>query len=228
MYSKLFFGIGVLVLLQGCASKPTQVVKPDDPDYAPVPSASLMPPQGQGGSIFNAGHGMQLYGDKNARRVGDIITIMLDEKTVSKKSSKTSTSKKAAATLANPRVSGGNLSIADQLTFDGSISGDRSFQGSGGSDQSNSLQGAITVTVAEILPNGILRVRGEKWMTLNQGDEFIRISGMLRPEDIQLDNTVSSQKLADARISYSGTGVLADSNSKGWLSKFFSSKWFPF
>ncbi len=207
-------------------SKPSQAIKPDDPNYAPVPSESLEPPPGQRGTIFNENLGLSLYGDKKARRVGDIISVILDERTVSSKSSETSASKSSGATLANPTVLG-NPGIAG-VDLSASISGDRTFSGSGESDQSNRLQGSITVTVSEILPNGILRVRGEKWMTLNQGDEYIRIHGLLRPEDILLDNTVSSQKLADARITYSGTGDLARTNEQGWLTKFFNSKWFPF
>jgi len=77
------------------------------------------------------------------------------------------------------------------------------------------------------LPNGNLFIKGEKWLTLNQGNEFIRIAGIIRPEDISTDNTIPSTKVANARISYSGTGDLDESNKMGWLSKFFSSSWFP-
>lgn len=216
-----------LLWLTGCQSGPSMMVKPDDPEFAPVPSESLIPPPAQGGSIFNQGYGLQLYSDKKARTAGDIITILLDERTVSKKSSKANTSKSSSAALSTPIVMGSPLQIGKH-PISGSLSGDRDFQGSGAADQSNSLQGSITVTVSEILPNGILKVRGEKWMTLNQGDEYIRIQGLLRPEDIALDNTVSSEKLADARISYSGTGSLANSSKSGWLSNIFNSGWFPY
>ena len=220
-----FFGLSIFMV--SCASYPQYRAQPNDPDYAPVPSESLVPPPSPSGSIYSSVGGLQLYGDKKARRVGDIITIELDEKTVSKKSSKTTTSKTSSASIANPVISGGALNI-NGLSMDAELSGDRDFTGAGQANQSNSLQGYITVTIAEILPNGVLRIRGEKWMTLNQGDEYIRISGMVRPEDISLDNMVSSQKLADARISYAGTGTLADSNSGGWLTRFFNSPWFPF
>ena len=79
-----------------------------------------------------------------------------------------------------------------------------------------------------MLPNGLLVVRGEKWMRLNQGDEYIRLTGLARPEDVLADNTVSSTKLADARISYSGTGALANSNRQGWASRFFNGPLWPF
>ena len=77
------------------------------------------------------------------------------------------------------------------------------------------------------MPNGVLRVRGEKWLKLNQGDEYIRLSGLARVDDIDGSNRISSQRLGDARITYSGRGTLADANEAGWLSRFFNSSWFP-
>jgi hypothetical protein len=89
--------------------------------------------------------------------------------------------------------------------------------------QGNTLTGSITVTVAEVLPNGIIAVRGEKWMTLNTGEELVRIAGMVRADDIATDNTVPSTRVADARITYSGTGSFADASQPGWLDRFFIS-----
>ncbi|MCE7616813.1 flagellar basal body L-ring protein FlgH, partial [Vibrio fluvialis] len=100
--------------------------------------------------------------------------------------------------------------------------------GSASSSQGNKLEGAITVTVSEVLPNGVIRIRGEKWIRLNQGDEFIRLTGIVRVDDISRNNQVSSQRIGDARITYSGRGALADSNASGWLTQFFNSPWMPF
>ena len=97
-----------------------------------------------------------------------------------------------------------------------------------GFNQGNSLTGSITVTVADVLPNGIIAVRGEKWMTLNTGDELVRIAGLVRADDIATDNTVSSTRIADARITYSGTGSFADASQPGWFDRFFLSPLFPF
>lgn len=220
--------LGLTVVLSACgtmqvASLP-EVAKPGDPDFAPVPSDSLIPPPNAGGSLFTDSYGISLYGDKKARRVGDIITVILNESTQGKKSSASKTSKSSGATIGAPSI--GGVGPIEQLSA--TISGDRSFSGKGDADQSNSLNGNITVTVSEVLPNGVLRVRGEKWITLNTGSEFIRIQGMLRPDDINLDNTVSSQKLADARIAYSGAGAVAAASKQGWLSAFFNSSVFPF
>ena len=104
----------------------------------------------------------------------------------------------------------------------------REFTGEADSSQSNSLSGEITVTVVDILPNNNMVVQGEKWLTLNKGKEYIRIAGVIRPQDVSPENTIESGKLADAQIAYSGEGFLADSNEQGWLTKFFNGKWWPF
>lgn len=218
----------ISVILQSCGSMQVaslpQSPKPGDPEFAPVPSESLVPPPNSNGSLYSGAYGMSLYGDKKARLVGDIITVVLDESTQGSKSSASTTTKSTSATLTAP-----TLPLVGQVdALSGSLQGDRSFNGSGDADQSNSLSGNITVTVAEVLPNGVLRVRGEKWITLNTGAEFIRIQGLLRPDDINLDNTVSSQKLADARIAYSGSGAVQSASKQGWLSAFFNSSVMPF
>lgn len=111
--------------------------------------------------------------------------------------------------------------------FGGSISGKRDFDGSATSAQQNMLRGSITVAVHQVLPNGVLVIRGEKWLTLNQGDEYMRVTGLVRADDVARDNSVSSQRIANARISYAGRGALSDANSAGWLTRFFNHPLFP-
>jgi flagellar L-ring protein precursor FlgH len=216
------------------ACVPSQV-KPDDPQYAPVLPQPKPIPKPTNGSLFQEYQGLSLFGNTNNHRIGDIITITLDEKTVSSKSTGVGIDKKSDVSL----LEGGNstffgrdtakdLPIVGNLTIPLSSNQDRSFSGDASADQSNRLQGNISVTVVDILENGNLIVRGEKWMTLNRGQEYIRISGILRKEDVSLENIVSSTKLADARISYSGTGDLADSQKLGWLGRFFNSILWPF
>ena len=112
-------------------------------------------------------------------------------------------------------------------TLDVAASTKQDFSGAGTSSQSNSLTGNITVTVAEVLSNGYLVVRGEKILALNEGDEFVRLSGIIRPQDIRPDNSVLSTSVANSQITYGGNGAVADSNSQGWLSRFFLKVW-PF
>ena len=219
------FGMFIVVLvLSGCFASNKPI--PNDPTYAPTVAANMPIPQRTDGSLYQDSYGLTLFNDRKAHFVGDVITVTLSEKTVSKKSSGVATGKKSGVNFnagpilgMTPTLKGNDLTTA--------LAQDRTFNGSADADQSNSLQGNITVTVAEVLPNGNLLVRGEKWITLNRGDEFIRISGMVRPDDIAPDNTIVSTRLANAKISYSGTGALADSQSMGWLSRFFNSDLWP-
>ncbi len=215
----------VTLVLAGCGV--TAPVKPGNPAYAPVMSLPSAQPKPQSGSLFLAGNGLELFTDRKAHRVGDVITIVLNERTVSTKTNNVSVKKESDASFNAGPVLGTNPTFKN-LSLDTDIQQDRDFKGEADADQSNSLQGNITVTVSDIMPNGNLVVRGEKWMMLNRGDEYIRISGIIRSEDVTPDNTVPSNRLANARISYGGTGELADSNEMGWLTKFFNSPVWPF
>ncbi len=217
--------VGVLVLLGGCVQKQ---VKPDNPMYAPIRPQDMQPVQPMDGSIYNASTSMNLYGDGRAYRVGDILTVTLQEQTSSQKSAKTELDKESSVSLEQGVAFGNGVSVLGKPLSFNLPSSTSEFDGEGKSDMSNSLNGSISVTVHEVLPNGVLMVRGEKWLTLNQGDEYIRVSGMVRPQDIGSDNTIASTKLADARIAYSGTGAVNDTNVMGWLSRFFVSAVWPF
>lgn len=211
------------VVLGGCANNKPMA---DDPAYAPTIASNMPVPQRTDGSLYQDAYGVSLFNDRKAHFVGDVITVTLSERTVSRKSSGVNTSKNSGLDFNAGPLLGVNPTIkGNELTT--SMEQSRTFDGSADADQSNSLQGNITVTVAEILPNGNMVVRGEKWITLNRGDEFIRISGIVRPEDIAPDNTIVSTRLANAKISYSGTGELAATQKMGWLSRFFNSDLWP-
>ena len=168
-----------------------------------------------------------LYSDVTARRVGDIITVTLSENTQASKSADTSTAKDTNVNL-NPitGLAGQAINIGGESIQLG-VSSSRDFSGDAAANQSNSLIGAISVTVVDVLPNSNLVIRGEKWLTLNQGDEYIRLTGIIRPADISPENEIVSTKVANARIQYSGTGSFARAQEKGWLTKFFDSTWWP-
>ncbi|SDH96470.1 flagellar L-ring protein precursor FlgH [Pseudomonas delhiensis] len=225
-----FLPLLALAALAGCVSPPP---KPDDPYYAPVMPRTPMPAAQNNGSIYQAGFDNNLYGDRKAFRVGDIITITLNEKTqASKKAnsdiSKDSSNKMGLTSLFGSKATTNNPFGSGDLSLSAEYSGNRETKGDSAAGQSNSLTGSITVTVAEVMPNGILAVRGEKWMTLNTGNELVRIAGLIRADDIATDNTVSSTRVADARITYSGTGAFADASQPGWLDRFFLSPLWPF
>lgn len=180
------------------------------------------------GTIYHSGAEVRLFEDLKAGRVGDILTVRLTERTNASKNSQTQTTKTSAATLNNPTVLGRPITRGGLPLLDGTLDGSQTFDGTGTSSQSNSLSGDITVTVIERLPGGNLRIQGEKWLTINQGREFIRVSGVIRPNDIEPDNSVSSTRIADAQIAYSAKGALADANRMGILSRFFLSIFYPF
>ena len=210
-----------VLLLAACASSPERIVR--DPAYAPVVAERYETPRPVTGSIYGGSAGLGLFGDRKARRIGDVLTIVLTENTSASNQASTNTSKESNTNLGNPTILGQPLG-----SLNAEIGGSRDFAGSGSSSQSNRLTGRITVSVVDVLPNGNLLVRGEKVLALNNGAESIRVSGIVRPADIGTDNTLQSTQIADAHISYRGSGTLADSNSMGWLSRVFNSPVWPF
>ena len=213
--------VALLPLLSGCESQAI-LVKKDDAYFAPPKTEAPPPADGRAGGVFETGYNWSLTADRRAYRVGDILTVILEESTQSSKQAKTNFGKSNTVDFGAPTIFG---HTKDKLS--GSIDANRDFDGSATSQQQNSLRGEITVSVHAVQPNGILEIRGEKWLTLNQGDEYIRLSGLVRADDIQNDNSVSSQRIADARISYAGRGALSDANAAGWLTRLFNHPLFP-
>lgn len=220
-----YLGVSVILMMTaGCVIH--QPPAPGDPHYAPVTSVDHQPAPISEGSLYRSEFGLSLFDDRKAHRIGDIITIELNERTVSKKSAGVSVDKESTLEVSGELAGQVPTYNGNQVTS--SFTNSREFSGDADADQSNSLNGSISVTVVGRLPNGNLEIRGEKWITLNRGDEFIRISGIIRPEDVSQENSVPSTKLANARISYSGTGELAESQSMGWASRFFNNPLWPF
>ena len=217
-----FTSLLATAVLAGCATSAPRI----DPAFAPtLPIAQEAPPPADG-SIYHDAGSMELFTDPRAHRVGDILTIVLAENTQASKKAETTTSKKDSVDVGAATVWGKTFPLNGGKVA--GLSGDNGFDGSGSSSQSNQLSGQITVTVAQRLSNGNLVIRGEKWLTINQGRELVRIAGIARPEDINPDNTILSTRIANAQITYTGSGTLADANTQGWLSRFFNSKWMPF
>ncbi len=224
-----------LALIAGCQTAPTR-----DPAFAPVRPPERPTPAQRNGAIFQAqSHAapvldVALFSDQKAHQVGDILTIKLVEATAASKTAETNIDQSTDFSNTSPTVLGNTprfglpRSDGGRFTLDNAFASDKSFAGSGDSSQSNSLSGAITVSVAEVLPNGNLMVQGEKILTLNRGHEQVRFSGIVRSADVGPDNTVPSTKVANATIVYSGEGEVANSNVLGWLGRFFLSVLMPF
>lgn len=210
-------------ILVGCETLPKR-----DPAFAPVQAVDLRPPRPNNGAIFQAGYDMRLFEDHTARRVGDILTVKLDEDTKAKKKAELDAEKDTSISVTAPNVAGIDPSILFGRDLSATLASKHEFEGEGEATQSNSLTGDISVTVVEVLPNGNLKIRGEKRVTLNDGSEYIRLSGIVRTIDIDSSNSISSGKVADATIMYTGDGALADASRMGWFSRFFLSPIFPF
>ena len=175
------------------------------------------------GSLYSEKYMLSLYSDKRAYRVGDILTVVLSERTQSSKSAGSSLDKSTDVDVGVPvagalNVSELNLGIGSSTAFDGSSS----------TSQQNFLSGAITVRVTHVLSNDTLVIRGRKRIQLNQGDEYIEIEGLVRPDDIDVANRISSLRIAEAQISYTGKGTFADASSPGWFTSLFTRYLNPF
>ena len=225
--------IAGILFLGGCATPPQRMFTA--PQIEKITYTT--PAKVDNGSIYQNSYNNPLFEDIKAKRVGDIVTIVLNEQTDASKSASTSTDKSNAIDIENPTLLGSPVSFGTKggaplagrdLTLGASVNSSKSFSGEGDSSQSNELSGSVTATVVEVLPNGYLRIQGDKMISINQGDEYLRITGIIRPMDIRTDNSVLSTQVANAKIAYGGSGVVSDSNEMGWLAKFFNSKWWPF
>ena len=208
------------LLLAACATHRPAIEEPLQlPQFTPPPAD---------GAIYHTGYSAGLFDNPTARNVGDTVTVVLQESTAAQKSSQTDTAKTSKDSLASPTVLGNNVTIHGTPILSGSLNNANSFSGSGDSKQSDSLVGNITVTVVRRLQNGNLVIQGQKFIDINQGSEFVRLEGIIRPIDIASDNTIPSSAVADARIAYGQKGALNDANRAGLLSRFFNSPWLPF
>ncbi len=218
----------IFIFLQSCSTymenKIGQDFKSIQPDFTNFEMANTSTE----GAVYDGGGGL-FASDRRANAVGDIITITLEESMTAANSGSETTSKADSYAFDLPEALFGPSSIIGKLFFKDGVIEDRlqggttqSFTGTGSAAQANSISGTLSVTVVRVFPNGNLQVKGERKLSYNSGTEYIRLAGVIRPEDISSSNTVSSTKVADAQISYTGTGDMNDSVTKGWLSRYFA------
>lgn len=211
----LLVGVGCAVwALAGCAQAPRPL--PDPPERAEI---AAPPPVLANGSIFQPRRGaLPLFEDRRPTRVGDVLTIVVDEDVSASRSGSSDVNRSASDSLTLDEVP----DVLDQLAEYGfDISRDTEFSGGGGSEANNTFTGTLTVTVQEVLANGNLRVSGEKQVAINRGTEYIRFSGVVHPRSISGDNRVASTEVADARIQYVGDGYVSEAQRMGWLQRLF-------
>lgn len=230
-FLKLSIVASSVLAMSGCM---TNRAMPDRVnDFSPVMPQTQISNKVVDGSIYSGGINDGLFGDRKAFRVGDLITILLRESTAATKAASASVSRASSSNalsalqigkLASP---GGFPLSTDSATDEGVLGSEFANDGTGSQAQNNSLGGDITVSVVNVLPNGNLVVRGEKLITLTHGDEYVQVSGVIRPDDIQPDNTILSKRIANAQITYSGDGQMNDAMKMPWLNALLM-KFMPF
>ena len=219
----------ILILLAVTLSACSGIGTLDDPEYEPsipeMPEAKTV----HDGGLFYASTNRYIFEDIKATRVGDLLTVILVEETNASKDYSLEAEKETTIDFPNPTIFGNDdITIEGKNILNSSVTANREVEGEGELTQQNSLDGNITVTVTQVLANGYLVIKGEKLLTLNEGSEVVRISGIVRPTDISSNNMVESTKIANAHITYKGNGIVSDSSKPGWLTRFFTTVIYPF
>ncbi|MCL2669133.1 MAG: flagellar basal body L-ring protein FlgH [Syntrophaceae bacterium] len=220
-----------LALLSGCgaaynATRPHQVVP-----VARVEPVPVAPPQYSPGSLWPGESSRNsLFTDNKARYVNDIVTIIVDESSSGQNSASTNT-RRDSETNAGIRAllgletslpkASGNLGI--------SVGGgsSNSMKGTGDTSRGGQLRARVAARVIRVMDNGLLLIEGRRQLTLNEEDQYIILTGLIRPDDITANNTISSSSIADAQIVYTGNGILNDKQRPGWLTRAVDWGW-PF
>jgi len=215
---RAFVLLAGLLGLAGCGTTPTSIVeKPTTvrPQAQPAQVAS-------NGTIYQAAAYRPLFEDRRARHVGDVLTIVINEKTQAGKQASSNASKDSEVDSSISAVAGLPLkSLLQGIGLNAEAA--TSYDDKSALSSSNTFSGNVTVTVIEVLPNGNLIVAGEKQIALDKGTEYIRLSGVVQPDTIQAGNTVSSAKVADARLEYRTSAKFDTAEVMGWLGRFFLS-----
>jgi flagellar L-ring protein FlgH len=202
--------------LAGCMS---DGIAPQPGFALPPPPAASLEPAAANGAIYQPGRGYAaLHMGQRARRIGDIVTVVLVENIASSKSTSSQTQRDGSASITPPGA--GPLSFLDPAAL--KAASEASFKGSGTAAQRSTLNGAIAVTIVQTMSNDTARIMGERHMGLSQGSEFVQFSGLIRLADVNSDNRVLSSQVADAQIVYSGRGAVQRASKPGWLSTFFA------
>ena len=210
-----------VLLLAGCAQHNEDLKGIDFEPMYPQ-DMPFMETNNQSGTIFNSAQGNLFSMESKAQMVGDIITVAFAESFQATKSQNAATSRSLDNSVTLPSIADLILpsrTNAADLSSRLKAGSENSFAGSGSSAQSNSLTGQVSVHVVRVFRNGNLEILGQKKLTLNNGDEYIRVHGIVRPQDIDAENVVSSDRIANANIQYIGAGDIAESSKKGWYSK---------
>ncbi len=221
--------LSTLALVGGCAEIGLRDIPPE---RVFVPSSQQPIPIEANGSIFSRAGQDSIIGNDRSRRQGDLVTVLIEEQVSASSSASSNASRNSATTALNGSALGEldrrfkNAGIPWPIDINPAESAIES-KGEGSAEQQGRITGSVTAVVTEVLPNGLLVVRGYKRMELARGAQIVRLTGLVRPSDIQPDNTVRSRRLADAEITFASKGELADASRSGWMNRTLLRLW-PF
>jgi flagellar L-ring protein precursor FlgH len=215
-----------VLFLTGCAVEKTDIKTAGLEDLTQRAGADY-----SSGSIWQA-TSSSLTEDMKARRRGDTITIVISETASASKEAKTGTSRDSNVNAGITNLLGLETSKFAKTNFADlaaliSASSSSSFKGAGNTSRQENLNATITARVMDVQANGNLMIEGRRNIKVNDEDQIIVLEGVVRTRDIAPDNTINSIYVADARISYSGRGIISDQQSPGWLMGIFNKVW-PF
>ncbi|OIP46931.1 MAG: flagellar biosynthesis protein FlgH [Deltaproteobacteria bacterium CG_4_10_14_3_um_filter_60_8] len=229
--------LGLLILLSGCLTTGPKAVTPEaagglPPRYA-MPEVGSREAVPRPGAIYAAGNALDLYSDRRAHRVGDILLVNIVETSSGTKKATTKTQHDSSLTGGLSALFGVEKWLSDNnsrftpsaTNLSAGLKND--FSGSGETKDNSTVTATLSARVTEVTLEGNLMIRGYREVRLNNENQFIIVSGLVRPEDVSKDNSVLSSHIADARIEYSGTGIVSDQQQPGWLARGLSLIW-PF
>ncbi len=216
-----------MLLAGGCTVLPPTPLS-HSPDFAPVQPVASDRTRLATGGIYNSRVSESWFGRGRNYQVGDVITVLLSESTQAKRSQDSKVSRDSSNDVVPKGVTSKTAGLAPGLLSGLKLDGGKiSNTGTGTANQLATLEGSVAVTVVEVLANGNLVLRGEKQLALSEGSEVIQVAGTIRPEDVAPNNTVQSRRLANAQITYRGTGDLAAASRAGWATSGLLKLW-PF
>lgn len=231
------YSIIALLLLAGCATAANRAgISPDNstmPERFALPAAAHHIEERQEGSIYGGRSSVMLYEDSRAKNVGDILLVKIVETSSGSKKAETSTGRESTVTGGISSLFGIEQSIADKnrnfnpsaTSLSATLTND--FDGTGETKRNSTVTATMSARVMEKTMNGHLVIRGYREVRVNNETQFMVLSGIIRPEDILPDNSVLSSYIADARIEYSGNGIISDKQQPGWLARALDVIW-PF
>lgn len=234
---KILIVIGLLILPSGCLTAGPKAVTPEAaggmPQRYALPEVGNQEAVPRPGTIYAAGNALDLYSDRRAHQVGDILLVSIVETSSGTKKASTKTKRDSSVSGGisalfgvenwlsnhNPNFTPSATNLSAGLTND--------FDGSGETKGDSTVTATLSARVTEVTLEGNLMIRGYREVRLNNETQFIIVSGLVRPEDVSKDNSVLSSHIADARIEYSGTGIISDKQQPGWLARGLDLIW-PF